>query len=55
LVFLGWFFIHIHFFEEKELIQRFGYSYLDYRRKVPAFFVDPRKGGTFLRFLLRRS
>jgi protein-S-isoprenylcysteine O-methyltransferase Ste14 len=55
LVFLGWFFIHIHFIEERELIQRFGYSYLDYRKKVPAFFVDPKKVGAFLRFLIRRS
>jgi protein-S-isoprenylcysteine O-methyltransferase Ste14 len=45
------FWIHVHFVEEKELINRFGASYAEYRRKVPAFFVSPKKLGTFLRFL----
>ena len=45
-------YIHIHFVEEKELIKRFGDSYKEYRKKTPAFFVHPKKGGIFLKFLL---
>lgn len=54
LVFLAGFYLHIHFVEEKELIRRFGDSYRDYRRRVPAFFVGPRRIGTLLGFLLKR-
>ncbi len=38
--------------EERELVQRFGESYADHRRRVPAFF--PRLGslGLFWKFLL---
>ena len=44
----GW----IRLVEEKELIERFGLSYLDYRKRVPAFW--PRLQGyvKFFRFLL---
>ncbi|MBI5965508.1 MAG: isoprenylcysteine carboxylmethyltransferase family protein [Chloroflexi bacterium] len=44
----GW----IRLVEEKELIERFGQSYLDYRNRVPAFW--PRLGdlGKFFKFLL---
>jgi protein-S-isoprenylcysteine O-methyltransferase Ste14 len=49
--FLG-FYIHIHFVEEKELIVRFGPSYQEYMKKVPAFFVNPKKLGILLGFLL---
>jgi protein-S-isoprenylcysteine O-methyltransferase Ste14 len=55
LIFLAGFYIHIHFIEEKELIQRFGDSYINYRKKVPALFVKPRNMRTFLRFLFERS
>lgn len=51
MYFIG-FFIHIHFVEEKELISRFGDSYLEYRKKVPAFFVHPKKWIKFLGFLV---
>jgi protein-S-isoprenylcysteine O-methyltransferase Ste14 len=27
------------YFEEKELIKRFGNSYIEYRKKVPRFFI----------------
>jgi protein-S-isoprenylcysteine O-methyltransferase Ste14 len=37
------FYIHVHYVEEKELIKRFGELFLDYREKVPAFFVKPKK------------
>ncbi len=46
------FYIHVHFVEEKELIQRFGDSYNEYRKKVPAFFVKPKKLKSFLKILL---
>jgi len=54
-IFLLGFYIHVHFVEEKELIQRFGDSYAEYRKKVPAFFVNPRKIGTLLGFLFKRK
>ena len=49
------FYLHVHLVEEKELIQRFGDSYREYRKKVPAFFVSPRNIGTFLRFLFKKA
>lgn len=55
LIFLVGFYIHVHFVEEKELIQRFGDSYRKYQMKVPAFFVNPDNMRVFLRFLLKRS
>lgn len=53
LIFLTGFYIHIHFVEERELIQRFGDSYRDYRRRVPAFLVAPSRIGTLLGFLFK--
>jgi len=38
LIFLVGFYIHTRFVEEKELIERFGSSYKEYMKKVPAFF-----------------
>jgi len=38
--------------EEKELIERFGQSYLDYRKRIPAFWPRPRDLGGFFKFLL---
>lgn len=37
--------------EEPELIERFGESYAEYRRKVPAFWPRVRDVRTFFRFL----
>ena len=37
--------------EEKELVERFGEGYDEYRRKVPALLVTPSKLGAFFRFL----
>ena len=44
----GW----IRLVEEKELIERFGGSYLDYRKRVPAFWPRLRDLGKFFGFLL---
>lgn len=54
IYYLG-FCIHIHFVEEKELIQRFGDSYLSYRNKVPPFFVRPKNYYKFLKFIFTRK
>lgn len=45
----GW----IRLVEEKELIERFGQSYLDYRKRVPAFWPRWRDLDKFFRFLLK--
>jgi protein-S-isoprenylcysteine O-methyltransferase Ste14 len=55
LVFVGAFCVHIRFVEEHELIKRFGNSYIDYRKKVPAFFVSPTNLWPFLRFLIKEN
>ena len=55
LVYLAGFYIHVHFVEEKELIVRFGSSYQEYMKKVPAFFVKPSKLRVFFGFLLGKS
>jgi protein-S-isoprenylcysteine O-methyltransferase Ste14 len=48
LGFIGW----TRLVEEKELIGRFGQSYLDYRQRVPAFLPKLRDLGAFFNFLL---
>ena len=48
-------YIHIHYVEEKELIQRFGDSFKEYRKNTPAFFVRPKKWGKLFKFLLGRE
>ncbi len=45
----GW----VRLVEEKELVQRFGPSYADYRRRVPAFWPRPRELKGFFSFLIR--
>ena len=47
--------IHIHFVEEKELINRFGDSYKEYRKNVPAFFVRPKNWGKFFKFIIGKE
>jgi protein-S-isoprenylcysteine O-methyltransferase Ste14 len=54
LLLLG-FYLHVHFVEEKELIERFGDSYRSYRQKVPAFFINPDNMSVFLRFLFGKK
>jgi protein-S-isoprenylcysteine O-methyltransferase Ste14 len=55
LILLIGFYLHVHFVEEKELIQRFGDSYREYRMKVPAFFVSPKSIRVFFSFLLKKN
>ena len=47
----GW----IRLVEEKELIERFGQSYLDYRKRAPAFWPKLRDSGKFFKFLFTGS
>ena len=47
--------IHVLYVEEKELIIRFGDSYRDYQKKVPAILLRPKDIGKFMKFLLERS
>lgn len=37
--------------EEKELVERFGEGYVEYRKEVPALFIRPSKVRAFFRFL----
>jgi protein-S-isoprenylcysteine O-methyltransferase Ste14 len=46
--FVGW----TRLVEEKDLIERFGETYLNYRKRIPAFFPKPCELGTFFNFLL---
>jgi len=46
---------HIRFVEEEELIERFGESYLEYQKQVPALHVRIRNLRTYFRFLSRRD
>ncbi len=47
----GW----VRLVEEKELIERFGASYADYRKRVPTFWPRPRQVAAFFRFLFTGS
>jgi protein-S-isoprenylcysteine O-methyltransferase Ste14 len=55
LAYLVGFYIHIHFVEEKELIQRFGGSYRDYQKQTPAIIVKPKNLPKLLKFILGKS
>jgi protein-S-isoprenylcysteine O-methyltransferase Ste14 len=48
LGFIGW----IRLVEEKELIERFGQPYVDYRKRVPAFWPRLQDMGKFSIFLI---
>ncbi len=55
IMFLIGFEFHIHKVEEKELIQRFGESFENYRKQVPAILIPPRHWKTFFRFLIGKE
>jgi len=44
--------IHIHFVEEKELIDRFRDSYREYRKKTTTFFAHTKNWGLFFKYLI---
>jgi protein-S-isoprenylcysteine O-methyltransferase Ste14 len=46
---------HLKFVEEKELIQRFGEGYINYRKEVPALLVRFRDLGKYFRYLFSRN
>jgi protein-S-isoprenylcysteine O-methyltransferase Ste14 len=54
IYYLG-FLIHIFLVEEKELLERFGASFIEYRRKVPVVFPYPTRWGKYFRFLLGKK
>jgi len=39
--------------EERELIERFGSGYIEYRKETPAFWPRPRDLKKFFRFVLK--
>ena len=47
--------VWVHFVEEKELLERFGSAYAEYRRRVPAFWPHPRDLGRYFKFLIAGS
>ena len=47
--------IHIRCVEEKELIERFGDSYKEYRKNVPAIFIKPKDIARFMKFLIGKQ
>ena len=47
--------IHLHFVEEKELMMRFGESYINYQKKVPELFARPKNWMKFYRFLFGKK
>ena len=47
LGFIGW----VRLVEEKELIERFGQAYINYRKRVPAFWYYPTNIFRFFKFL----
>jgi len=55
IIYLVGFKIHLYFVEEKELIERFGESYINYRKKVPGLFANPKNWTKFYRFLLGKK
>jgi protein-S-isoprenylcysteine O-methyltransferase Ste14 len=48
-------YIHLTFVEEKELRERFGDSYREYQKRVPALIIPPRQIIPFFRLLLGRG
>jgi protein-S-isoprenylcysteine O-methyltransferase Ste14 len=55
IIFLVGLLCHIRLVEERELIKRFGESYREYQKRVPALIVRPSKIGVYLKFLMGRT
>lgn len=55
IIFILCFSYHIYGIEEKELIERFGEGYKEYRKEVPALIIHPRNLGKFFKFLLGKE
>ncbi|MHA1794735.1 MAG: methyltransferase family protein [Promethearchaeota archaeon] len=53
LLTVGFFSFHIHFIEERELIQRFGKNYKEYMNKTSAFFPKPKNSLKLLKFAFK--
>ncbi|MFX1389124.1 MAG: methyltransferase family protein [Promethearchaeota archaeon] len=49
------FYFHIHYVEEKELIERFGASYMDYKKNVRVFFIRIKDFDKLLAFMVGRD
>jgi protein-S-isoprenylcysteine O-methyltransferase Ste14 len=47
--------IHLKFVEEKELIQRFGISYVNYKKAVPALFVKFKDLKKYFSIIFKRA
>jgi protein-S-isoprenylcysteine O-methyltransferase Ste14 len=50
---LAGFYLHVYLVEERELVQRFGESYKDYRKRTPTFFARPKDLRKLFRYLFR--
>jgi len=55
IIFTLCFSYHIYCIEEKELIERFGEDFKEYRKKVPALIIHPRNWGKFFKFLMGKA
>lgn len=55
LIFLICFNYHIFGVEEKELIQRFGDGFREYRKKTPALIIKPKNWGRYFKFLIGKT
>ncbi|MHA1345459.1 MAG: methyltransferase family protein [Candidatus Heimdallarchaeaceae archaeon] len=55
IIFILSFSYQIFGIEEKELIERFGEGFKEYRKEVPALIIHPRNWGKFFKFLLGKE
>ena len=55
IVFILCFSYHIYGVEEKELIERFGEGFKEYRKEVPALIIHPRNWIKFFKFLIGKE
>ena len=55
VIYVACFSYHIFGIEEKELIERFGDGFKEYRKTTPALIIHPKNWGKFLKFLIGRD